>query len=95
MSTINTGRTLLHYRILEKIGEGGMGEVYRAEDLKLRRPVALKFVLPIKEQSEQARHRLRQEARAASSLNHPNIVTIHTLEQAEGLDFFVMEYVEG
>ncbi len=72
-----------------------MGEVYRAEDLKLGRTVALKVVLSENQQSEQARRRLWQEARAASSLNHPNIVTIHALEQAEGLDFFVMEYVEG
>jgi len=86
---------LLHYRILRKIGEGGMGAVYKAHDEKLGRIVALKRVSRRPEGDEQARSRLLREARAASALNHPNIVTIHAVEEAEGDEFIVMEYVEG
>lgn len=89
------GRTLLHYRVLERLGEGGMGEVWLAEDLRLRRRVALK-VLPAAFASE-PRHleRFQREARSVAALNHPNIVTIHSVEEAEGLHFLVLELVEG
>ncbi len=95
MSALCNGQTLLHYRILEKIGQGGMGEVYKAEDTKLGRKVAIKVLLSEARQDERARRRLLLEARSVSALNHPNIVTIHAIEQADGLDFFVMEYVAG
>ncbi len=92
---MKSGQNVLHYRILEKIGKGGMGEVYKAEDLKLGRQVAIKLLPPEASQDENAKRRLLQEARAASALNHPNIITIHSIEEADGLDFIVMEYVEG
>ena len=87
--------TLLHYRLVARIGEGGMGEVFRAEDLKLRRPVAIKLVSPRAIPDADARERLLREARAASALHHPHIVTIHAIEEAAGREFIVMEYVEG
>jgi predicted ATPase/predicted Ser/Thr protein kinase len=93
--TLHPGAALLHYRILEKIGQGGMGEVYKAEDLKLGRTVAIKVLSPEARGDDRARRRLLQEARAASALNHPNIVTVHAIEEIDGLDFLVMEYVEG
>jgi formylglycine-generating enzyme required for sulfatase activity/predicted Ser/Thr protein kinase/pimeloyl-ACP methyl ester carboxylesterase len=89
------GQKLGHYQLLSLLGVGGMGEVYRAEDLKLGRQVALKFLPPDTVFDTQARRRFLREARAASALNHPNIVTIHAIEESEGLDFIVMEYVEG
>jgi tetratricopeptide (TPR) repeat protein len=89
------GQTLLHYRIIEKVGQGGMGEVYAAEDLKLGRRVAMKMLPAGARQDSKARKRLLQEARSASALNHPNIVTIHAIEEVEGIDILVMEYVEG
>jgi serine/threonine protein kinase/ABC-type transport system substrate-binding protein len=92
---LQPGQTILHYRIVEKIGQGGMGEVYKAEDLKLGRQVALKLLPAGAPGDQKAKSRLLQEARAASALNHPNIVTIHSIEEAEGFDFIVMEYVEG
>src|SRR4051812_27721072 len=92
---MHSGQTILHYRILQKVGQGGMGEVFRAEDLKLGRQVAIKFLPAEATQDAKAKRRLLQEARAASTLNHPNIVTIHSIEEADGLDFIVMEYVEG
>lgn len=92
---MQSGRTILHYRILEKIGEGGMGEVYKAEDLKLGRQVALKVLPASATADNNAKRRLLQEARAASALNHSNIVTIYSIEEADGFDFIVMEYVEG
>lgn len=89
------GRTLAHYRVLERLGEGGMGEVWLAEDLRLRRRVALK-ILPADLASE-PRHleRFQREARSVATLNHPNIVTIHSVEEAEGIHFLVLELVEG
>jgi serine/threonine-protein kinase len=89
------GRTLSHYRIVEKIGAGGMGEVYRARDQHLGRDVALK-VLPAGTLSdEHARKRFRKEAQALSKLNHPNIATVHDFDTQNGVDFLVMELVEG
>lgn len=90
-----TSRTLAHYRVLKRLGEGGMGEVWLAEDLRLRRRVALK-VLPADLASE-PRHleRFQREARSVAALNHPNIVTIHSVEEAEGIHFLVLELVEG
>jgi serine/threonine protein kinase/tetratricopeptide (TPR) repeat protein len=95
MSSFQQGDTLLHYRIVGKIGEGGMGHVYQAEDKKLGRMVALKFLPPETISNQTAKRRLIQEARAASALNHPNIVTIYSIDEHDGLDFIVMEYVPG
>jgi formylglycine-generating enzyme required for sulfatase activity/predicted esterase/predicted Ser/Thr protein kinase len=89
------GRSVSHYRIVEKIGQGGMGEVYMARDTQLDRNVALK-VLPVELMGNPERmKRFVQEAKAASRLNHPNIVTIHEIDRADGIDFLVMEYVAG
>lgn len=88
-------RMLLHYRLLSKIESGGMGEVYKAEDTKLGRTVAIKLLLSAINQEPTARRRFLQEAQSASALNHPNIVTIHAIEEADGIDFIVMEFVEG
>jgi tetratricopeptide (TPR) repeat protein/predicted Ser/Thr protein kinase len=95
MSSLTPDRHLLHYRILGKIGEGGMGEVYKAEDSRLGRYVAIKRLPPETAQDQKARQRLLREARSASALNHPNIVTIYAIEAADDADFIVMEYVEG
>jgi Tol biopolymer transport system component/predicted Ser/Thr protein kinase len=88
-------QTFLHYRILEKIGEGGMGAVYKAQDTHLDRPVAVKVLPHDKMANPDRRQRFVQEAKAASSLNHPNIVVVHDVASDRGLDFIVMEYVEG
>ncbi|HEV8537931.1 MAG TPA: serine/threonine-protein kinase, partial [Bacteroidota bacterium] len=89
------GKILSHYRIIEKLGEGGMGVVYKAEDLTLRRFVAIKVFPSIATASVEERNRFFQEARLASSLNHPNIVIIHEFDEVGGNAFMVSECVEG
>lgn len=95
MNFLEIGQSIKHYRIVEKLGQGGMGEVYRAEDTKLGRHVAIKLLPGDATLDAIARLRLAREARSASALNHPNIVTIHSVDDHDGFDFIVMEYVEG
>ncbi len=89
------GKTISHYKIIEKLGEGGMGVVYKAEDLKLDRYVALKFLPAHLSSSEEDKQRFIHEAKAASALEHPNIMTIYEIDEVEEQTFIAMEYVEG
>ena len=89
------GQKLLHYEIVEKLGEGGMGVVYKARDTHLDRFVAIKVLPPEKVADAGRKARFVQEAKAASALNHPNIVTVHDISSDGGTDFIAMEYVAG
>ncbi|MBI4168425.1 MAG: hypothetical protein HY510_00655 [Acidobacteria bacterium] len=87
------GKTLSHFRIVAKLGEGGMGVVYRAEDERLRRPVALKVLPPGLVGSEERRRRFLREARAAATVTHPNLAVVHKIDEAEGMVFIAQLFL--
>src|ERR671916_2193052 len=89
------GSTLSHYKVLELLGRGGMGEVYAAEDTRLRRKIALKVLPPAMAADPERRRRFEREAQAVAAINHPGIVTIHSVEHDAGVAFLTMELVEG
>ena len=89
------GKQVHHYQFLEKLGAGGMGEIYRAQDTRLNRFVAIKVLTESSSADPERRRRFIQEAQAASALNHPNIITIHDIITEGDADYMVMEYVQG
>ena len=89
------GKTILHYKIIEELGRGGMGVVCKAEDIKLKRNVAIKFLPKHIAADSEERERFKIEAQAAAALNHPNIATIHAIEEFDDEMFIVMEYIDG
>ncbi|HYB44319.1 MAG TPA: serine/threonine-protein kinase, partial [Candidatus Methylomirabilis sp.] len=95
MPPFEPGDTLSHYRILEKLGEGGQAAAYKSQDLRLDRPVVIKTLLPDLIASEDARRRFDREARLCSALDHPNICGVYDLGEADGVPYIVMQFVEG
>src|SRR5258706_2291030 len=92
---LKAGDLFRHFRVVEKVGEGGMGVVYRAHDTRLDRDVALKFLTQVVRSSPESSDRLRREARSLAALNHPNIVTIHDIDDVDGVPFLVLQWIEG